>query len=193
MAMADSETTNPAPPRANAPRLAVPIAPGVRGAFAKRETPENLWVKWPRHRGDDLPARPRRAFWVTPSGHHMRSAPRPACASTFDDGRYEPHRLAHRHVDDPLKFPDERPYAERLKSSRKATGEQDSMAIAVGEIHGQTAVVVVQDFGLHGRIAGHGGRRDLRESGRWKPSRREVPLVIFTASGGRGCRKGRCP
>ena len=51
------------------------IAPGVRGAFAKRETPENLWVKCP-DTGEmiyrsDLEA----ALWVTPAGRHMRIGP----------------------------------------------------------------------------------------------------------------------
>ena len=62
------------------------IAPGVRGAFAKRETPENLWVKCP-DTGEmiyrsDLEA----ALWVTPAGRHMRIGPKLRMAFTFDNG-----------------------------------------------------------------------------------------------------------
>jgi acetyl-CoA carboxylase carboxyl transferase subunit beta len=65
------------------------IAPGVRGAFAKRETPENLWVKCP-DTGEmifrsDLEA----ALWVTPAGRHMRIGPEARFKFTFDDGQYE--------------------------------------------------------------------------------------------------------
>jgi acetyl-CoA carboxylase carboxyl transferase subunit beta len=61
------------------------IAPGVRGAFAKRETPENLWVKCP-DTGEmiyrsDLEA----ALWVTPAGRHMRIGPEARFKFTFDE------------------------------------------------------------------------------------------------------------
>ncbi|OIQ63100.1 acetyl-coenzyme A carboxylase carboxyl transferase subunit beta [mine drainage metagenome] len=94
------------------------IAPGVRNLVAKRETPENLWVKCP-DTGEmiyrsDLEA----ALWVTPSGSHMRIGAAQRLRYTFDDGRYEliePPKV----VEDPLKFPDERPYPDRLKAARK--------------------------------------------------------------------------
>ena len=65
------------------------IAPGVRNLVAKRETPENLWVKCP-DTGEmiyrsDLEA----ALWVTPSGHHMRIGAEQRLRYTFDDGQYE--------------------------------------------------------------------------------------------------------
>jgi acetyl-CoA carboxylase carboxyl transferase subunit beta len=100
------------------------IAPGVRGAFAKRETPENLWVKDP-DTGDmiyrsDLEA----ALWVTPAGRHMRHrTPDSGFKYTFDDGHYESCR--HPAVpEDPLKFSDGKAYKDRLAAARKATGEQ---------------------------------------------------------------------
>ncbi|MDB5423233.1 MAG: accD, partial [Phenylobacterium sp.] len=157
--MAMAEQRNDKPGRSAAPRERTGwlsrIAPGVRNAFAKRETPENLWVKCPDT--GEMIYRPdlEAALWVTPSGHHMRIGAAQRLKYTFDDGKFE--RLASPAVaDDPLKFPDEKPYPDRLKAARKATGEQDSMAIGYGSIHGQPAVVVVQDFAFMGGSLGMG-------------------------------------
>src|ERR1700742_2012448 len=85
------------------------IAPGVRNLVSKRETPENLWVKCPDT--GEMIYRPdlEAAQWVTPSGSHMRIGAAPRLRYTFDDGKYE--TISSPSVaDDPLKFPDEKPY-----------------------------------------------------------------------------------
>jgi acetyl-CoA carboxylase carboxyl transferase subunit beta len=164
------------------------IAPGVRHAFARRETPENLWVKDPET--GEMLYRPdlEAALWVTPSGSHMRIGSELRLRYTFDDGKYE--RIASPHApDDPLKFPDERPYSERLKAARKATGELDSMSIAVGDIQGQHAVVIVQDFAFMGGSLGVGAGEAFIKAAK-EAVKREVPLVIFTASGGARMQEG---
>jgi acetyl-CoA carboxylase carboxyl transferase subunit beta len=163
------------------------IAPGVRN-FAKRDTPENLWVKCP-DTGEML-YRPdlEAAQWVTPSGSHMRIGAKLRLDYTFDDARYE--RIATPVVaDDPLHFPDERPYPDRLKAARKATGEQDSMSIGYGHIHGQPAVVIVQDFAFMGGSLGMAAGETFVVAAR-EAVKREVPLVIFTASGGARMQEG---
>jgi acetyl-CoA carboxylase carboxyl transferase subunit beta len=163
------------------------IAPGIRG-FTKKDTPENLWVKCP-DTGEML-YRPdlEAALWVTPSGNHMRIGAKARMAFTFDDGRYEriPTPVV---ADDPLGFPDERPYPERLKAARKATGEQDSMAIAYGQIQGQPAVVIVQDFAFMGGSLGMAAGETFVVAAK-EAVRRQVPLVIFTASGGARMQEG---
>ena len=164
------------------------IAPGVRNAFAKRETPDNLWVKCPDT--GEMIYRPdlEAALWVTPSGSHMRIGTQLRLKYTFDDGRYE--RIASPATpDDPLKFPDEKPYADRLKAARKSTGEQDSMAIAVGAIHGQRAVVIVQDFAFMGGSLGVGAGEAFIKAAQ-EAVKRDLPLVIFTASGGARMQEG---
>lgn len=164
------------------------IAPGVRNAFAKRETPENLWVKCPDT--GEMIYRPdlEAALWVTPSGFHMRIGAAQRLRITFDDGVFE--KIASPVVaDDPLKFPDERPYHERLKAARKATGEQDSMAIGYGNIQGQPAVVVVQDFSFMGGSLGMGAGETFIKAAQ-EAVKREVPFVIFTASGGARMQEG---
>ena len=190
--MAMAEHRNDKPGRPTAPRERTGwlsrIAPGVRNAFAKRETPENLWVKCPDT--GEMIYRPdlEAALWVTPSGHHMRIGAAQRLKYTFDDCKFE--RISTPTVgDDPLKFPDDKPYPDRLKAARKATGEQDSMAVGVGKIHGQAAVVVVQDFAFMGGSLGMGAGETFIKAAK-EAVKRHVPFVIFTASGGARMQEG---
>jgi len=182
----DDKPARPANPRERRGWLSR-IAPGVRN-ITKRDTPDNLWVKCP-DTGEML-YRPdlEAALWVTPSGNHMRIGVKDRLAFTFDEGRYE--RIASPVVpDDPLKFPDVKPYAERLKEARKATGEQDSMAIAHGLVGGQKAVVIVQDFAFMGGSLSVGAGEAFVAAAQ-EAVRRGAPLVIFTASGGARMQEG---
>lgn len=192
MTMAMAEHRNDKPGRTQAPRerggWLARIAPGVRNAFAKRETPDNLWVKCPDT--GEMIYRPdlEAALWVTPAGSHMRIGTQLRLRFTFDDGEYE--RIASPVVaDDPLKFPDDKPYPERLKAARKATGEQDSMAIAHGKIQGMPVVVVVQDFAFMGGSLGMAAGETFIKAAK-EAVKRDCPFVIFTASGGARMQEG---
>ena len=166
------------------------FAPGVRGltSRAKRDTPDNLWVK-AADTGEmiyrpDLEA----ALCVTPQGKHMRIGPKLRFAFTFDEGRFEalPAPSA---FDDPLKFVDDRPYPERLKTARKATGEQDAMAIGFGAIGGTPAVVLVQDFAFMGGSLGMAAGEGFIAAAEAAVAR-GAPLVAFTAAGGARMQEG---
>src|SRR5918997_4495951 len=136
MAMAEQRNDKPGrPPQGPRERggWLARIAPGVRNAFAKREAPENLWVKCPDT--GEMIYRPdlEAALWVTPAGRHMRIGPDLRFRYTFDRGEFE--TLPTPPVpEDPLKFFDGKPYRERLSAARKATGRADAMAIGVGRI-----------------------------------------------------------
>ena len=188
MAMAENRNEKPGRPPAERRRGWLSrIAPGVRG-LTKKDTPENLWVKCP-DTGEML-YRPdlEAAMWVTPSGNHMRIGARLRLDYTFDDAKYE--RIATPIVaDDPLGFPDDKPYPDRLKAARKATGEQDSMAVGYGHIRGQPAVVIVQDFAFMGGSLGMAAGETFVVAAK-EAVKREVPLVIFTASGGARMQEG---
>jgi acetyl-CoA carboxylase carboxyl transferase subunit beta len=164
------------------------IAPGVRGAFAKRETPENLWVKCP-DTGEmiyrsDLEA----ALWVTPAGRHMRIGPEARFKFTFDEAEYEtlPTPAV---FEDPLKFSDGKSYKDRLAAARKTTGEQDAMAIAFGKVGGADAVVLVQDFAFMGGSLGMAAGEGFIAAAE-AAIKRQVPLIVFTAAGGARMQEG---
>jgi len=164
------------------------IAPGVRGAFAKRETPENLWVKCP-DTGEmiyrsDLEA----ALWVTPAGRHMRIGPELRFKFTFDEAQYEvlPTPAV---FEDPLKFSDGKSYKDRLAAARKATGEQDAMAIGYGKVGGVPAVALVQDFAFMGGSLGMAAGEGFIAAAE-AAILRQVPLIAFTAAGGARMQEG---
>jgi acetyl-CoA carboxylase carboxyl transferase subunit beta len=193
MAMADQRNDKPEkgagshPPRERRGWLSR-IAPGVRNLVAKRETPENLWVKCPDT--GEMIYRPdlEAALWVTPSGHHMRIGAEQRLRYTFDEGQYE--RLeAPRVVDDPLKFPDVKPYMDRLRAARKASGAQDALSSGYGTIQGQPAVVSVQDFSFMGGSLGVGVGEAFIKAAQ-EAIARQVPYVIFTAAGGARMQEG---
>jgi acetyl-CoA carboxylase carboxyl transferase subunit beta len=193
MALADDKKNKPlrpAPPPANRERggWLASIAPGIRKLVAKRETPDNLWVKCPDT--GEMIYRPdlEAALWVTPHGRHMRIRPSLRFAFTFDGGKYKTVPMP-KAPDDPLEFTYSKNYKEALAAARKSTGEDDAMACAVGEIGGQTAVVLVQDFafmgGSLGVAVGEGFCAGVEEA-----VKRDLPLIIFVASGGARMQEG---
>ena len=164
------------------------IAPGVRKLVARRETPDNLWEKCPDT--GEMIYRPdlEAAWWVTPAGRHMRIRPALRFAYTFDSGRYKTMSLP-KSPDDPLGFNYGKPYRDSLASARKTTGESDAMSAATGEIGGERAVALAQDFafmgGSLGAAAGEGFLAAVETA-----VRRDAPLVVFTASGGARMQEG---
>ena len=160
----------------------------MRKLVSRRETPENLWVKCPDT--GEMIYRPdlEAALWVTPAGRHMRIRPDLRFAYTFDGGRFKTLAMPGA-PDDVLHFTYGKPYKDSLAAARKSTGEQDAMAAALGEIGGQTSVVLVQDFaflgGSMGAAAGEGFLAAVDEA-----ARRAGPFVAFTASGGARMQEG---
>ncbi|NEX92985.1 acetyl-CoA carboxylase, carboxyltransferase subunit beta [Caulobacter sp. 17J65-9] len=164
------------------------IAPGVRKAFAKRDTPENLWVKCPDT--GEMIYRPdlEAAQWVTPSGRHMRIGSEARFRYTFDGAEWE--KLPTPPVpEDPLKFFDGRPYRERLAAARKATGAQDAMAIGYGTVKGVKTVVLVQDFAFMGGSLGMAAGEGFIAAAQ-AAVERNCPLVVYTAAGGARMQEG---
>lgn len=165
------------------------IAPGISNFVNnKRETPENLWVKDP-DTGDmiyrsDLEA----ALWVTPNGRHMRIGPKARMKFTFDDGHWESLPTPEV-VEDPLHFSDGKPYKDRLKAARAATGERDVMAIGYGKVQGVDCIVLVQDFAFMGGSLGMAAGEGFIAAAKAAVARK-VPMVIFTAAGGARMQEG---
>ena len=193
MALADDKRNRPVrnpPPPAGRERggWLAKIAPGVRKLVAKRETPENLWVKCPDT--GEMIYRPdlEAALWVTPAGRHMRIGPALRFAYTFDDGRFRELPLP-KTPDDPLHFTYGKAYKEQLAAARKSTGDQEGMCAAVGEIGGVTTVVLVENFafvgGSLGVAVGEGFIAAAEEA-----VKRQAPLVIYAAAGGARMQEG---
>ncbi len=164
------------------------FAPGVRKIVSRRDTPDNLWVKDPDTGEMIYRSDLEGALWVTPSGRHMRIDAPTRLRYTFDDGAYEPVETPDV-PEDPLKFSDGKPYRERLAQARKAAGRKDTMAIGVGEIAGESAVVIVQDFSFMGGSLGMAAGEAFIRAAETAIAR-GLPLVCFTAAGGARMQEG---
>jgi acetyl-CoA carboxylase carboxyl transferase subunit beta len=165
------------------------VRPKISGLWQKREMPENLWIKCPEtgqmvfHK--DLEAN---QFVFPQSGHHMRIGALPRLKTFFDDGKFEtvpsPEVPA-----DPLKFRDEKRYADRIKEARAKTGMQDALITGVGLLDGLTVVAGVQDFTFMGGSLGMAAGEAII-LGMMKAVDLKAPYILFVSSGGARMQEG---
>jgi len=165
------------------------LPPKIRSFLNKRETPENLWVKDPES-GEMVFYRDLEANqWVIPgSGHHMKIKANDRMASFLDDGQFETIALP-AVTQDPLKFRDQKRYADRLKEARVKTGMDDAVLVASGKLYGAPVTVAVQDFdfmaGSLGMAAGSAVITGLE-----KAVEQKTPFILFASSGGARMQEG---
>src|SRR5258708_12787736 len=100
------------------------VRPKIRGLLNRRDVPENLWIKCP-DTGQlvfykDVEAN---QFVIPVSNYHMRMGATARLKSVFDGETWID--IATPEVpSDPLKFRDERRYADRLRDARAKTGQK---------------------------------------------------------------------
>ncbi|MXP14380.1 acetyl-CoA carboxylase carboxyltransferase subunit beta [Altererythrobacter confluentis] len=121
--------------------------------MAKRETPDNLWVKCPKCQEMLFAQEYEENQRVCPRcDHHGRLGADQRLATLLDEGFA---LLTQPEVkEDPLKFRDTKKYTDRLKQARAKNPHRDAFSVGSGEIEGRPAVVGVQDFGFMGGSMG---------------------------------------
>ncbi|BBC72394.1 acetyl-CoA carboxylase subunit beta [Altererythrobacter sp. B11] len=120
---------------------------------AKRETPDNLWVKCPRcHEMLFTKEYEANLSVCTRCDYHGRIGADARLAQLLDEG-FE-LLPAPEVTEDPLKFRDTKRYTDRLKQARANNPHRDAFTAALGRIEGQKAVVGVQDFTFMGGSMG---------------------------------------
>ncbi|WP_380876759.1 acetyl-coenzyme A carboxylase carboxyl transferase subunit beta [Sphingomonas sp. DBB INV C78] len=157
--------------------------------IAKRETPDNLWHKCPGCGQMVFLKEYEENQSVCPKcDHHGRIGPDARFNSLFDGGMYTllPAPTVR---EDPLKFRDSKRYTDRIKAARSATGEQDALVNAKGQIEGKRAVVGVQDFAFMGGSMGMGVGAAF-VAGAEAAIADRCPYIIFTAAGGARMQEG---
>jgi acetyl-CoA carboxylase carboxyl transferase subunit beta len=165
------------------------VRPKINSMLGRREMPENLWIKDPEsgemvfHK--DLE---ENQFVVPSSGHHMKIKARERLRFLFDDGLYETLENPKVAVD-PLRFRDEKRYVDRLKENRAKTGMEDTIVNATGAIDGLQVAVTVQDFSFMGGSLGMAAG-DAIIRGFENAVEKQLPLVLFAASGGARMQEG---
>ncbi|MGH6870493.1 MAG: acetyl-CoA carboxylase, carboxyltransferase subunit beta [Rhizomicrobium sp.] len=165
------------------------VRPRIKSLMNGRDTPENLWRKCPScgemifHR--DLIA----AQNVCPQcGYHMRIGPQERFASIFDAGVFEemppPDVPA-----DPLRFRDERKYADRMKDARSKTGRNEAITAARGTLDGMPVMIAVQPFDFLGGSLGMAVGETLVIAIQAAVDEKR-PFILFVSSGGARMQEG---
>jgi len=161
--------------------------PKIQGLF-KREAPENLWHNCPSCQQMIFHRDLEKALRVcSHCGHHMRLGAAQRLEATLDPGfsRIElPKAPA-----DPLRFRDQRRYADRLRESQTKTSMDDAVAVAHGTINGQRAVVAAFEFAFMGGSMGAGVGEAIVTAAKLAVLQ-DAPLIVFTASGGARMQEG---
>jgi acetyl-CoA carboxylase carboxyl transferase subunit beta len=106
----------------------------------------------------------------------------------FDGGEFEDIVLPEVPLD-PLKFRDERRYADRLKDARAKSGLQDAVKLGIGRLEGQMVTIAVQDFDFMGGSLGMAAGEAVI-TGLETAARRQTPFIMFAASGGARMQEG---
>ena len=164
------------------------VPPKIR-SFLRRDTPENLWIKCPEsgqlvfHK--DVEAN---LFVIPSSDYHMRMTATQRLASMFDEGQYDAIALPDVPAD-PLKFRDEKRYADRIRDARSKTSQVDAVKVGHGRVEGQHLTIGVQDFDFMGGSLGMAAGEAV-VTGLETAVARRTPFVMFAASGGARMQEG---
>jgi acetyl-CoA carboxylase carboxyl transferase subunit beta len=165
------------------------VRPKIRSFLNRRESPENLWIKCPETGQlvffKDVEAN---QFVIPSSNYHMRMGAAARLRSMFDEQTWLDIAVPEVAID-PLKFRDERRYADRLKDARTKTGLQDAIKLGLGKLDGLPVTIGVQDFdfmgGSLGMAAGEAVVKGLETA-----AERGTPFIMFAASGGARMQEG---
>ena len=127
-------------------------------------------------------------FVMPGSGYHMRMPAEARLASMFDEGAYQKIQMPAVPLD-PLKFRDERKYADRLKEARTKTSMEDAILAAHGELDGLPVTIAVQEFSFMGGSLGMAAGEAIIAAMRDAVARK-TPFIFFVSSGGARMQEG---
>jgi acetyl-CoA carboxylase carboxyl transferase subunit beta len=165
------------------------VPPKIRNMLARRDTPENLWIKCPET-GQlvFLKDVETNQFVIPGSNYHMRMGAVARLKSVFDGETWLDIGVPDVPID-PLKFRDERRYTDRLKDARTKTGLQDAVKLGFGKLDGLPVVVAVQDFDFMGGSLGMAAGEAVIK-GMETAVDKGSPFILFAASGGARMQEG---
>lgn len=154
-----------------------------------KEIADNLWVKCPVCNQMLFSKELKKSMYVcTSCGHHLRLYVDKRLKMLFDDEKYTEIALP-AVQDDPLKFKDTQKYTDRLRTYRKATGNQDAIKVARGKIGGVESVLAVMDFSFMGGSMGTAVGEGIVTAADIA-LKNKIPLITVASSGGARMQEG---
>jgi acetyl-CoA carboxylase carboxyl transferase subunit beta len=165
------------------------VRPKIRTLLGRTEVPDNLWHQCPACQQMIFHRELETGKKVCPHcGHHMRATATDRLSWTFDEGSYTRIDLP-KVVPDPLKFRDQKKYADRLRDARETSKQEDALLVAHGTINGQKAVIAAMEFNFMAGSMGAAVGEGLVAAARLAVLQ-AAPLIIYTASGGARMQEG---
>jgi acetyl-CoA carboxylase carboxyl transferase subunit beta len=165
------------------------VRPKIRNFLARRETPENLWIKCPETGQlvfyKDVEAN---QMVIPSSNYHMRMSAPVRLKSMFDGETWLDIAVPEV-TTDPLKFRDERRYIDRLRDARAKSNMTDAVKLGLGKLDGMPVVIGVQDFDFMGGSLGMAAGEAVI-AGLETAVDRGTPFIMFAASGGARMQEG---
>lgn len=155
----------------------------------RKDIPKGLWTKCPVSGEVVFNKELEANLMVVPkSGYHFPLGARERIASLFDPGSFV-EMFSDVRSADPLNFVDSQPYPERIKKYERESGLTEAVVCGMGQIHEIEVSVAVMDFrfcgGAMGSAAGEKITRAIELA-----TRKEIPCIIFSASGGARMQEG---
>jgi acetyl-CoA carboxylase carboxyl transferase subunit beta len=166
------------------------VRPKIRTLLGRQqEVPDHLWHQCPNCQQMIFHRELESGKKVCPHcGHHMRATATDRLVWTFDGGQYTRIDLP-KVVSDPLKFRDQKRYADRLKEARENTRQEDALLVAHGLVGGVRTVVAALNFDFLGGSMGAAVGEGLVAAARLAVLQ-AAPLIVYTASGGARMQEG---
>ena len=160
------------------------IKPKIKSLFEKKssKTEENLWTTCSCKNliyKDDLESNQK----VCPKcGSHHKLTCKERFQTFFDDKEFEIIETP-LPKDDPLNFEDKKKYADRLKTARELTGQDDAILIAKGKVQDIDVIAGSQDFRFIGGSFG-AASGEAFIAGAQQAIESNIPYIFFSCSGG---------
>jgi acetyl-CoA carboxylase carboxyl transferase subunit beta len=165
------------------------VRPKLRALIKKSDSPNNLWIKC---NGCGQMVYHKDLFEtmnVCPNcDHHMKMTARQRIEWILDEGTIKELNIPEINID-PLKFRDSKRYLDRLKDAKSKTKSEDAIIMASGQIGGNSAMTVALDFNFMGGSMGSAVGEGFLEATK-EAVNLNIPLVIFTSSGGARMQEG---
>jgi len=165
------------------------VRPKLRALIKKSDNSSNLWIKcdgcdqmvYHKDLEDTL--------YVCPNcSHHLKMSARQRIEWVLDEGSIKELTIPETNID-PLKFKDNKKYIDRIKDAKVKSKSEEAIIMAYGQIGGNSAVVVALDFNFMGGSMGSAVGEGFLEAAR-EAVNLNIPLVIFTSSGGARMQEG---
>jgi acetyl-CoA carboxylase carboxyl transferase subunit beta len=155
----------------------------------KRSVPAGMWTKCPGCRAQLVTEDVEKNGSVCPQcDHHFPVPAAKRLEMVLDPGSFAQADASIESVD-PLGFKDSKRYADRLRSARRSAGGADAVLVGAGKIDGMPLEVGIFVFefmgGSMGSVVGEKVTRVFERA-----LERQVPAVVFSASGGARMQEG---